>query len=67
MLLLADEILVFTENLSDDQVRNALMTPIRSLDAGLERALQKHGPDARVAVMPQGPYLIAEVAEALGA
>lgn len=67
MLLLTDEILVYTENLSDDQIRNALMEPIPSLDAGLERAFEKHGPGARVAVMPQGPYLIAEVAEALGA
>jgi nickel-dependent lactate racemase len=67
VLLLTDGIYVYTENLADEDIRNALMEPVPSLDAGLEKALAKQGPGARVAVMPQGPYLIAEVAEAMGA
>jgi nickel-dependent lactate racemase len=34
------------------------VTPVRSLEEGLAQALAKHGPKARVAVMPHGPYVL---------
>ncbi|MCC6733736.1 MAG: hypothetical protein IT394_10955, partial [Candidatus Omnitrophica bacterium] len=57
------EIQVFSEHLSKDWLNKALVVPIESLDAGLERAFHRHGPEARVAVMPQGPYVIARTME----
>jgi nickel-dependent lactate racemase len=34
------------------------VTSVKSLEEGLARALAKHGPQARVVVMPHGPYTL---------
>jgi hypothetical protein len=34
------------------------VTPVRTLEEGLAKAFQKHGPQARVTVMPHGPYVL---------
>jgi hypothetical protein len=34
------------------------VTPVPSLASGLTQALAKHGPQARVTVMPWGPYVL---------
>ena len=34
------------------------VTPVRSLEEGLARALAKHGPQPRVIVLPHGPYVL---------
>jgi len=34
------------------------VTPVASLADGLAQALAKHGPQARVTVMPWGPYVL---------
>ena len=41
----------------EDQQR-LFVTPVRSLEAGLAWGFEKHGRDARVAVMPHGPYVL---------
>ncbi len=59
---LADhELLLLCDGLSEDDARAAFATPIASLEEGLERALAKHGPKARVIVIPDGPYVIPRV------
>ena len=68
VLLHAGEVMVYSEHMAPDLLRKALVHPIPSLNEGLHRALENHGREsARVAVMPQGPYVIARVAEAVGA
>ncbi|MCG3196492.1 MAG: Lactate racemase [bacterium] len=67
MLLLAGEILIYTENLSANWLRSVLVHPIPSLNAGLKRAFEAHGPRARVAVLPHGPYVIAKLSDAVPA
>ena len=52
------EILYYTEGFSAKDVRDFLMEPIPSPQAGLEMALKKHGPNARVLVIPEGPYVV---------
>jgi nickel-dependent lactate racemase len=67
ILLHAGEIQVYSEHMADDLLRKTLCHPISSLNEGLDRALERHGREtARVAVMPQGPYVIAKVAEGNG-
>jgi nickel-dependent lactate racemase len=39
-------------------VKEMMMTPIRSIEDGLEKAFSVLGRDARVAVIPQGPLVI---------
>jgi integrase len=55
------EILFWSDRLPRDVQESLLtgfVTPVESLQAGLERAFDKHGPEARVIVMPHGPYVL---------
>ena len=51
------EVLVYS-SLPDDVIRSCHLTPCRDIGAAVARLLAKHGPDARVAVLPQGPLTI---------
>lgn len=55
------EVVLVTEGLAPDTVRGLLATPAASVEAALQRAVQRHGPRPRVAVLPQGPYVLATV------
>jgi lactate racemase len=44
--------------LENKTVRDMLTTPIKSIEAGIERALKTIGPDAQIAVIPEGPMVI---------
>jgi len=61
VLIHAGDVLVYTNHLSGDWLSKALVCKIHSLDEGLKMAFESHGPMASVAVMPQGPYVIARV------
>ena len=52
---------LYTEGLSDDDVRDCLVEPIPSVEAGIARALERHGAGATIAVVPRGPYVIPRV------
>lgn len=52
------EVFFFTEGVSPEVLQKCLVTPIPSVEEGMARALAKHGPDARIAVIPSGPYVI---------
>jgi nickel-dependent lactate racemase len=45
-------------NLSDSEVRNMMITPIRSIEEGIEKAFAVLGKDAEIAVIPEGPLVI---------
>jgi nickel-dependent lactate racemase len=51
------EVLLYS-SLSDDIVRRAFLTPCRDIAAAVRDRLEKLGPEARVAVLPQGPLTI---------
>ncbi|MBZ0257183.1 nickel-dependent lactate racemase, partial [bacterium] len=51
-------LLYYTEGISDDDLRDFLVQPIASVQAGLAQALERHGADARVLVIPEGPYVM---------
>ncbi|MHB8620180.1 MAG: nickel-dependent lactate racemase [Chloroflexota bacterium] len=44
--------------LSDDQIREAMLTPISSVEACVNELLEDMGPNASVGVLPQGPMTI---------
>ena len=56
------EIRIHTPGVDDATLRRYGMTPLRSAQAGLDAALAEHGPEARVAVIPKGPYVIPRLA-----
>lgn len=59
------EILFWSDRLPhavQESLLTGFVTPVASLQAGLERAFDKHGPEARVIVMPNGPHVLPFVA-----
>jgi nickel-dependent lactate racemase len=53
------EILFYTEGIDPTTLSRCFVTPVSTVEQGLARAFDRHGPDARVAVIPQGPYVVA--------
>lgn len=51
-------VLCYTEGLDADTLRRLYVTPIASVEAGIASALERHGPNARLAVIPKGPYVM---------
>jgi nickel-dependent lactate racemase len=58
-------ILVYSDGLPEAVLRGLLVEPVASLSEGVTEALAALGPDARIAVLPQGPYVLATVRGAL--
>lgn len=52
------EVYLFTEGISPDDVRDYLVEPIPSVEAGIARAIDRHGPSATIAAIPKGPYVM---------
>jgi lactate racemase len=51
-------------SLASETVRNAMLTPIDDIEAILAALLDRYGPDARIAVLPEGPQTVPYVLEA---
>lgn len=52
---------LYTDGLDDDDVRDCLVEPVPSVEAGIESALKRHGAGATIVVVPRGPYVIPRV------
>jgi nickel-dependent lactate racemase len=52
------QVLLRTDGLTDAQVRAAHLEPCADVSDAAERLLHRFGPDARLAVLPQGPQTI---------
>jgi lactate racemase len=55
------EVHVFSGGLSDEQIRRALFIPCRDLEQTVAHLLERYGAKARLAVLPEGPQVIATV------
>ncbi len=52
------EILYYTEGITDEDIRDYLLKPISSVEEGIQQALQRHGENAKILVIPEGPYVL---------
>ncbi len=52
---------VFTDGLSAETLRRLFVEPAASVEAAVADALQDHGAGATIAVIPKGPYVMAEL------
>jgi nickel-dependent lactate racemase len=52
-------------SLDPTTVRNAMLTPIDSIEGALAALLDRFGPDARIAVLPEGPQTVPYVLDAV--
>ena len=50
-------VMLFSDGLPRKQQAGLFVEPAASVEAGLNTALARHGPGARVLVMPHGPYV----------
>lgn len=57
------EVMVYTQGLPPETIRQCFLTPIESVESGIKSALRKHGADATIAVIPKGPYVIGNIQE----
>jgi len=53
---------VYSEHLTDEQIRGALFQPCRDIEGTVTDLCEKYGPNARICVMPEGPQTIAYLA-----
>jgi nickel-dependent lactate racemase len=44
--------------LTHQQIRAAHLTPVDDVEAAVESAIQRHGPQSRICVLPEGPQTI---------
>jgi len=49
---------LYTDKLDDETVRKALFSPVQDPEALIREILEKHGHDARICVLPEGPLTI---------
>ena len=54
-------VLLYTDGVPPQTARELLVETASTPDAGVECALAGRGPSPRIAVLPQGPYLLATV------
>jgi nickel-dependent lactate racemase len=52
------EVYVYSDGLTEAQIRRALFIPCRDIAGTVAELRQRHGPAARVCVMPEGPQTI---------
>jgi len=53
----AGQILIVSDGLDADVLGSFLLSPIPTVEAALQIAREKHGPNARAVVIPEGPYI----------
>ncbi|MBL7094789.1 nickel-dependent lactate racemase [candidate division KSB1 bacterium] len=55
------DVYLYSTGLSGEDIPKSLLTIVESVEAGIEMALKKYGENAKIAVIPKGPYVLAEV------
>jgi nickel-dependent lactate racemase len=54
-------VMLVTEGLRPEEVSRLFVEPAESVEAAVEQCLVEYGPKATIAVIPKGPYVLAEV------
>lgn len=58
LICLKAEVYVYSDNLSDEQITSALLTPCRDIEATIRELMTHLGPEATICVLPEGPQTI---------
>jgi nickel-dependent lactate racemase len=58
LIQLKADVYVYSEGLTDDQIRSALLKPVRNMEKAIERLVTALGRDARICILPEGPQTI---------
>ncbi|MBV9469811.1 MAG: hypothetical protein JOZ57_11265 [Abitibacteriaceae bacterium] len=49
--------MIISDGVPAETLRDCLLTPMPSVGEALKAALKKHGNDAKITVIPEGPYV----------
>jgi nickel-dependent lactate racemase len=52
------DVFVRSDNLTDEQIRQALLTPCQSIEDTVASLINRYGPDSSICVLPEGPQTI---------
>ena len=52
------EVYVYSDGLTDEQIKRALFIPCRNLEQTVSQLLEKYGSEARLCILPEGPQVI---------
>ena len=55
-------VLVYTKNLTDEQIHSALLEPCHSIEVTLNTLVREFGPQSSICVLPEGPQTIPYIA-----
>ena len=55
------EIYCYADGIPYEQLRDLFVQPIQTPDEGIAHVLSKHGDDAQIAALPDGPYVLAKI------
>ncbi|MFC1551129.1 nickel-dependent lactate racemase [Candidatus Latescibacterota bacterium] len=56
-----NEVWMYSDGLDSDTLSKLLVTPLDSVEDGIADVLERFGEDAKIAVIPEGPYVYADV------
>lgn len=59
MIQLRAEVYVYSDGLTDEQIKQALFMPCRDIERAIADLQAKYGPEARICAIPEGPQTIA--------
>jgi lactate racemase len=62
-LMMDKNIWIYTEGFSTEEIKRYHLNPVSSIEACIQNLLEKHGRDARWAVVPDGPMVILKLKE----
>lgn len=51
------DVYVYSDGLTDEQIKRALFIPCRSVEQTISKLMEKYGPEARICVIPEGPQV----------
>jgi nickel-dependent lactate racemase len=57
------EVLCFSEGIDRETLARCFVEPVSSVEEGVRRALDRHGPGSRLVVIPKGPYVVPVIAD----
>ena len=55
------DVVMVSDGLTSEEIERLFVRSCASVEQAVDEALAHHGPDARIAVMPEGPYVAAQV------
>jgi len=61
MVQLRADVFVYSDRLTDEQIRQALLLPCRDIEGTVAALQSGYGQDARICVLPEGPQTIAYI------